>query len=54
MLSLREFEMVLTSTCSRRVDVEFDVKREMLIKNIIRLKIMSISYSIQYKNLLPV
>ena len=45
---------MVTSTGSRRADVVFDVKCQMLIRNIKRLKITSVSYSVQYKNFLPV
>ena len=50
---LIEFEMV-SRTGSRRVDVVFDVQREVLIKNDKRLKVMSTSDSVPYKTLLPV
>ena len=48
----RVFELV-TSTGSRRVDVVFDVYREVSIKNVERLKRVSTSDGVQYKNILP-
>ena len=48
----RVFELV-TSTGSRRVDVVFDVYREVSIKNVERLKRASTSDGLQYKNILP-
>ena len=52
LVSERVFELV-TSTGSRRVDVVFDVYREISIKNIERLKRVTTSDGIQYKNILP-
>ena len=48
----RVFEMV-TSTGSRRVDIVFDVYREVSIKNVERLKRVSTSDGVHYKNILP-
>lgn len=48
----RVFESV-TSTGSRRVDIVFDVYREVSIKNVERLKRVSASDGVQYKNILP-
>ena len=45
--------VLLTSTGSRCVDVVFDVYREVSIKNVERLKIVSTSDGVQYKNILP-
>ena len=45
--SEKVFELV-TSTVSRRVDVVFDVYREVSIKNVERLKRMSSSVGVQY------
>ena len=46
------FELA-TSTVSRRVDVAFDVYREVSIENVERLKRMSSSGGVQYKRRLP-
>jgi len=48
----RVFELV-TSTGSRRVDVVLDVYHEVSIKNVERLKRVSTSDGVQYKNILP-
>ena len=44
---------MVTSTCGRRVDVVFDVYREVSIKNVERLKRVSASDGVHYKNKLP-
>ena len=44
---------MVTSTGSRRVDVVFDVYREVSIKNVERLKRVSMSDGVHYKNILP-
>jgi len=48
----RVFELVM-STGSKRVDVVFDVYREVSIKNVERSKRVSTSDGVQYKNILP-
>lgn len=48
----RVFEVV-TRTGSRRVDVVFDMYHEVLIKNVERLKRVSTSDGVPYKNILP-
>jgi len=48
----RVFEVV-TSTGSRRVDVVFDVYRDVSIKNVERFKRVSTSDGVHYKNILP-
>ena len=48
----RVFELVM-STGSRRVDVVFDVYREVSINNVERLKRVSTSDGVHYKNILP-
>ena len=52
MVAEKVFEMV-TSTCSMRVDVVFDKYREVSIKNVERMKRVSTSDGVQYKNILP-
>ena len=47
----RVFEIV-TSTCSMRVDVVFDMYRQVSIKNVERMKRVSASDAVQYKNIL--
>ena len=44
---------VVTSTCSMCVDVVFDMYREVLIKNVERMRRVSTSDGVQYKNILP-
>ena len=41
----------MTSTDSRRVDVEFDVYREVSVKNVERLKRLSTSDGVYYQNI---
>ena len=48
----RVFELV-TSTSGRHADVVFNVYREVSIKNVERLKIVSTSDVVQYKKRLP-
>lgn len=52
MVAERVFEMV-TSTCSMRIDVLFDMYHEVSIKNVERIKRVSTSDGVQYKNILP-
>ena len=48
----RVFELV-TSAGSRRVDIVFDVYREVSIKNVDSLKRVSTRDDVRYKNILP-
>ena len=52
MVAERVFEMV-TSTCSMRIDVLFDMYHEVSIKNVERIKRVTTSDGVQYKNILP-
>ena len=52
MVAERVFEMVM-STCSMRIDVLFDMYHEVSIKNVERIKRVSTSDGVQYKNILP-
>ena len=52
MVAERVFKMVM-STCSIRIDVSFDMYHEVWIKNVERIKRVSTSDGVQYKNILP-
>ena len=52
MVAERVFKMV-SSTCSMRIDVLFDMYHEVWIKNVERIKRVSTSDGLQYKNILP-